>query len=41
MNTNLLNMSGGWEREMSKLDALLTAAGLRRVKVGTGGCLVP
>ncbi|MGW9031469.1 methyltransferase [Streptomyces sp. NPDC055722] len=37
MDMNMLDMTGGREREMSELDALFAAAGLRRVKVSTAG----
>ncbi|MFD9005063.1 methyltransferase [Streptomyces sp. NPDC059582] len=37
MDMNMLDMTGGREREMSEFDALFTAAGLRRVKVSTAG----
>ncbi|MFJ7949564.1 methyltransferase [Streptomyces sp. NPDC096354] len=37
MDMNMLDMTGGREREMSEFDGLFTAAGLRRVKVSTAG----
>jgi O-methyltransferase domain len=37
MDMNMLDMTGGREREMSEFDALFAAAGLRRVKVSRAG----
>jgi hypothetical protein len=37
MDMNMLDMTGGKEREMSEFDALFAAAGLRRVKVSSAG----
>jgi hypothetical protein len=37
MDVNMLDMTGGREREMSEFDALFAAAGLRRVKVSPAG----
>jgi hypothetical protein len=37
MDMNMLGMTGGKERQIAEFDSLLTAAGLRRVKVSTAG----
>ena len=37
MDMNMLDMTGGREREIAEFDALFAAAGLRRVKVSTAG----
>ncbi|MER5517022.1 methyltransferase [Streptomyces sp. NPDC002763] len=37
MDMNMLDMTGGRERQIAEFDALFTAAGLRRVKVSTAG----
>ncbi|MFJ6893984.1 methyltransferase [Streptomyces hokutonensis] len=37
MDMNMLDMTGGRERQLTEFDALFTAAGLRRVKVSTAG----
>jgi hypothetical protein len=37
MDMNMLDMTGGRERELGEFDALFIAAGLRRVKVSTAG----
>lgn len=37
MDMNMLDMTGGRERELPEFDALFAAAGLRRVKLGSAG----
>jgi len=37
MDMNMLDMTGGRERELGEFDALFDAAGLRRIKVSTAG----
>ena len=37
MDMNMLDMTGGRERDLQEFDALFAAAGLRRVKVSTAG----
>jgi hypothetical protein len=37
MDMNMLDMTGGRERELGEFDALFSAAGLRRVKVSSAG----
>jgi hypothetical protein len=37
MDMNMLDMTGGRERQIAEFDALFTAAGLRRVRVGSAG----
>jgi len=37
MDMNMLDMTGGRERQITEFDALFAAAGLRRVKVGSAG----
>jgi len=37
MDMNMLDMTGGRERELGEFDALFSAAGLRRVKVSPAG----
>jgi hypothetical protein len=37
MDMNMLDMTGGKERQIAEFDSLFTAAGLRRVKVSYAG----